>query len=230
MTFAERLNVCMLKKGLNSTELGKRVGVARQTVSFWKSGRNLPSRALIPQIAELLDTSAEWLLSGKESNGPEVRAFLPGEKTPPPGFVSVPEYRVTFAAGGPNGEPTWEEVHEAEESWYRASFFERRGIRPERCKRVRVTGDSMEPFLFSGDRVLIEEELSHRPGDVKIEDGAIYVVNIEGDCRVKRLAKIKNGIRVISDNAEKYPPEDYVNEEADRILIYGRVHEVCRSL
>lgn len=68
-----------------------------------------------------------------------------------------------------------------------------------------------------------------RFGSVRIDDVCIYVLCIEGTCKIKRLSRIKNGLMVISDNP-KYAPETYTGEECNRIFVYGRVLEINRSL
>lgn len=227
-SFSERFKRARERAGLSVADIAARCGVSGQAVYNWENGSAPRSADRMKKLADVLGVPQSWLAFGQGELPPSpVHSFSPGD-TPPEGFVAIPEYKVTFAAGSENGEPTWEETHETEETWYRSSFFKRHGIDPRRCRRVRVVGDSMEPFLFAGDRVLIEEEPD--PSSVAIEDGAVYVINLEGDCRIKRLARIKGGIRVISDNAEKYPPEDYVGDEADRIRIYGRVYEVSRMI
>ena len=223
----QKVRELLKKKGITQRELAARMKLTPSAVNQWMTGRSTLTLDRARELAVILGVPFLTLISEDQPGG-EVHAFVPGEEEPPEGFVSIPEYKVTFAAGGTNGEPTWEDVHDAEEAWYRESFFKRHRIDASRCKRVRVVGDSMAPTLVSGDRVLIEEERD--PSSVSIEDGAIYVINLDGDCRIKRLARIKDGIRVISDNAEKYPPEDYVGEDADRIRIYGRVYEVNRMM
>ena len=87
----------------------------------------------------------------------------------------------------------------------------------------------MEPSICSGDRVLWVMEPDPQVGCVSITDGAVYVISVGGEMRVKRLANTKDGIIIKSDNPE-YPPEKYLREECDQVRIYGRVIEVTRSI
>lgn len=223
---ARRVRELLEQKQLTQKEVAEKLDVTPSSVNQWLSGKTSLTVERVKALADVLGVHPRELFADAHGGEP-VKSFTPGD-TPPSGYVAIPEYKLSFAAGGPNGEPEWEETHEAKSRWYSDEFFASAGLDPARCKRFKVVGDSMEPTLYANDRVLIEEELD--PHGVNIEDGAIYVINLEGDCRIKRLAKIKNGIRVISDNADKYPPEDYTGDEADRILIYGRVYEINRRI
>lgn len=93
---------------------------------------------------------------------------------------------------------------------------------------VEVDGDSMEPTLRSGDRVMVDT------GNTKLVPGQVYAVRDEltNTVMVKRLARATEGdpndrrIRVISDNSERathiLPIEN--------IVIIGRVVWMARRL
>ena len=87
----------------------------------------------------------------------------------------------------------------------------------------------MEPFIYDGDKVTWICEPCPEIGCVHIVDGAIYVISVDGNLKIKRLQTCKDGIVVISDN-ERYPAETYTNEECNRIRVYGRVIDLQRHL
>lgn len=161
-----------------------------------------------------------------------VRSFCPEEEQLPTGFVSVPEYTLEFSAGtgGEPTEPEWCIKSDSVPAWYRADFFQNMHVNPDRCRRAKVHGDSMEPFIYDGDTILFEEFLSKEPRANHIYDGDIYVITLNGDYRVKRLAKCQGGLIVYSDNP-RFKEERYVGENCDNsIRVYGHVLEVSRSL
>ena len=53
-------------KGLTQTELGERVGVSFQAVSKWERGETLPDVAALPDLANVLETSIDYILLGGE--------------------------------------------------------------------------------------------------------------------------------------------------------------------
>lgn len=212
-------------KGLTQAGLARFCKVSSAAVSHWMKGEGIDYRNIL-KIAEYLNVSPKWLETGEG----EIKTYCAGEEEPPTGVIAIPEYELRFTAGG-NGtnEPEWEAVHTSRPVWYEIADLQKYGVRPESCRRARVTGESMEPTLCSGDRVLWAEEPDPRFGNVRIDDGCIYVLCIEGTCKIKRLSRIKNGLMVISDNP-KYSPETYIGEECNQIYIYGRVLEINRSL
>ena len=60
--------ICLLRKakGLTQSELGERLGVSFQAVSKWERGETLPDTALLPDLARVLETSVDYILSGGE--------------------------------------------------------------------------------------------------------------------------------------------------------------------
>ena len=83
-----------------------------------------------------------------------------------------------------------------------------------------VEGDSMYPALSRGDIVVCDSCGWSGEG--------IYVLRMNGDGYVKRLAKRPGKIVVISDNA-KYPPHEESTEN-ESIEIVGRVHCAIKQL
>ena len=51
-------------KGLTQAELGDRLGLSFQAVSKWERGETLPDTAILPELAEVLQTSVDLILSG----------------------------------------------------------------------------------------------------------------------------------------------------------------------
>lgn len=211
-------------RGLTQASLARFCGVSTGAVSQWMSGGGIDSKN-IEKISQFLDVSQHWLLTGEG----EIKTYCANEENPPMGVIAIPEYELRFSAGG-NGadEPEWEVVNNSRPVWYEIEELRKYGVNPERCKRAKVTGDSMEPTLSPGDVVLWAQEVDPRVGCVHILDGCIYVMSIEGTCKIKRLSRVKSGLAVMSDNP-RYSTETYTGDECDNIRIYGRVLEFKRS-
>ncbi len=54
------------EKGLTQSELGERLGVSFQAVSKWERGEALPDITLLPDIARILETTIDFILTGSE--------------------------------------------------------------------------------------------------------------------------------------------------------------------
>ena len=110
------------------------------------------------KLAELLGCDAEALrhesVPKRRKSAPRRLRFVPPE---PPGapLAGVPELDVAAAAGGGafNADAAVEKAR-----WYlpEAMLRHEGGARPEDLRILRVQGDSMEPLLREGDRLLVD--------------------------------------------------------------------------
>lgn len=66
---AEQIYALRKAKGLTQNELGERVGVSFQAVSKWERGETLPDITVLPDLARVLETSVDNILSGGEKTG-----------------------------------------------------------------------------------------------------------------------------------------------------------------
>ena len=130
-------------------------------------------------------------------------------------YPSVPEYNILVSAGA--GSFVTEE--EVRSHWpFNADYLERElRVSQNHLALVEVRGDSMEPTLSSGDRVLVNLH------DINISQPGIFVI-FDGDGTVvKRLERVYDAdrptIALISDNQihKRYEVDD------DRVKVIGRV-------
>ena len=54
-------------KGLTQNDLGERLGVSFQAVSKWERGETLPDTAILPDLANILGTTVDYILNGGEN-------------------------------------------------------------------------------------------------------------------------------------------------------------------
>lgn len=146
-----------------------------------------------------------------------IRAFDP-EDGVPEDMVLVPESRIEFAAG--DGRIYYELVEDQEPASYRRSWFQKYGINPDRVKRFRVTGDSMEPYLFARDTILVNQD------ETDVVDGRLYALRYGDQLRVKQLSKRLDGTLILRSINPAYKDEEVPAEMAnEHITIIGRVRD-----
>lgn len=230
-TFSQRLREARAESGLSRQQIADQLKITYQSVSEWETKNNRPRPERLEQLAKILGVSAAWLATGEGlPKQQQILSYTP-ETEVPDGYSCVPEYQLSLGAhSGPGAEPEWEELREEKPIFYPDEFFYAHHTTPEKCKRARVHGDSMEPFIYDGDKVTWIDEDCPEIGCVRIVDGSIYVISIDGNFKIKRLQTCKNGIVVISDNERRYPPETYLEDECNRIRVYGRVIDLQRHL
>lgn len=221
MSFAKRLSALMTQKGVSDAELSRRIGLSRQAISYWRKGRNEPTPSVLVTVAEALGTNALWLKTGDD----EVQSTpvaVTEDVTDNNDFVFVPEYSLSFGCA-PSGidAPEWIPIPENATA-YRLSFFQSRGLNPKNCRRIVAEGDSMQPLICDGDKVLIVDQAVGTP----IRDGKIYAISCGGSLKIKRLYRKANGDLIISSLNPKYPDEVIPNGDIDSLVrILGRVIE-----
>lgn len=220
-TLAERLQSEMQRNHLRMADVAKGAGLTSGAVSQLLHGitKTLKIENAI-RIAKVLDCDPIWLMTGEEVSRP-VQAYDEDDDTPPAGMVAIKQYRVSCQAGYGAPDPTYEEEHEARAVWYHMSFFQRLGVNPNKCCRLKVSGDSMSPLINDGDYILVD-----RTEGQPIIDGEIYAfVQSPGGIRVKRVFKpMRGGIIIHSDN-ERYPDEAYDDDTQVNFKLIGRVLE-----
>lgn len=100
---------------------------------------------------------------------------------------------------------------------FKRDWLARMRVDPDKSSVIYARGDSMYPTLNDGEVLLIDnnqtEPLSSR----------VYVINVDGDIRVKRLFKRPGGWVIASDNQDKMRYPDEPLTAISEIKILGRV-------
>lgn len=221
-TLSERMEIALAHaKGSDphksKSGLAKACGIRPASVTDWFNGRTKTlSYENAVRAAAYLHVNAKWLASGSEEMlSPSVGAFSPYSELEE-GFVEIPEYSVRFSAGP--GNMVIEPVEGAAKARYRESWFQERQINPENCKRFKVHGDSMEPFLWDGDTILVD------CAPQEIVSGKVYAFSLYGEMRVKILRPLMRGIQVKSLNPD-FPDEVLMPEDLETFRLIGRVRD-----
>lgn len=142
------------------------------------------------------------------------KAFL-SKPTTPDGFILVPHYEIQVSAG--HGALVHSEqivdYLAFKADWVRNTL----GVAQKDLALISVKGDSMEPTLSNEDLILVDMRKS------RVEDNAIYVLQLEGTLLVKRIQRKLDGtLHVMSDNA-RYQPEVVGADRASGLHVLGRV-------
>jgi phage repressor protein C with HTH and peptisase S24 domain len=99
--------------------------------------------------------------------------------------------------------------------FFRRDWLTAHGYRTENLAALKVKGRSMEPSLWEGDLIVINR------ADREPQNGAVFAVNHESECIIKRLRRSPGGWNLESDNPDKL---HYATEAcSERTEIIGRV-------
>lgn len=64
--FPERLSDLIYVRETNAIELGKRIGCDRKTIYAWKNGDTSPDIVMLVRLCDVLKTTPDYLLYGRE--------------------------------------------------------------------------------------------------------------------------------------------------------------------
>lgn len=190
-------------RGMTQAELGTLLGFSQQTIASWEIGRtDIPTETLA-RIAGMFGISTDKLLGIEPP--PEVPK---GVKIPVLGSIiaGIPIEAITEI-------DDYEEIPEAMART--GEFF-----------ALRVRGDSMEPVLYEGDRVICKRVPA-------ADDGDIAVVLINGyEATLKKVYTSPAGVTLVAYNPDVYEPHFYSNKEVRTLPleIQGVVVEMRRTL
>ena len=223
MNWHKRLTQAREAKNIKKSAFAKMVGVSAPTVTDWENGdtKMIEGSNLI-KVCNILGIHPEWLLKGEgpglksiESN---ILAVHPDDEQRED-VVYVPESKIEFSAG--NGRTAhYELVEDGEPASYRLSWFQKYGINPNRVRRFRVAGNSMEPMLYARDTILVNQD------ETNIVDGKLYAIRYGDELRVKFLSRRLDGTLVLHSANPNYKDEEVAPEMVnEHISIIGRVRD-----
>jgi phage repressor protein C with HTH and peptisase S24 domain len=229
-----------LGKPIKNAELARAAKTSSTSVGFWLDGSNGISATKARLLGEFLHVDPLWLETGEGTPGatgpqeahvnesadalrknwrsrPSVAAFHPDDDLPDD-IVLVPESRIEFSGG--NGRINYELVEDQEPATYRRSWFQKYGINPERVRRFRVAGDSMEPLLYARDTILVNLD------ETQVVDGRLYALRYGDQLRVKYLSRRLDGTLILRSVNPSYKDEEVSSELAnEHITVIGRVRD-----
>ena len=154
MSFSELLKQCRKKQGISQAELASKLGVTQQAVGKWESGKSSPDPSTVARIAELLNTTADYLLGlyrpVSNVSAPEERFF---------GSYSESLIPVIGTVKAGYGALAFEEDYGQEYA---------RVKDPSNYFYLVVRGDSMEPRIQDGDLALVHKQDTLENGDLGV--------------------------------------------------------------
>ena len=221
---------------LSQSELARRIRMTCTTISMMESERCGASVETVGRIAHELQVSTDFLLGKVEDPRPtgdiiyELRTKLArihdleNGTGPMPADEAAQEHIAIVevdAAAGPGALVGYE--HVIGDMKFPREWLRTQDLVAERCRLIRVVGESMEPTLPDRGLVLIDLQRKER------RDGKICVIRIGDELIVKRTVEdAQAGWLLKSDNPNKdgWPSEPW----PDNAEVVGQVRWVSRTL
>lgn len=230
-------------RGLNQSELARRLGIRPQSVQEWEARTTVPNARRLPAIADVLGVEARDLAPGAPLRVENVSAYPVGSAThrlpalgshpadsvsvnPTDGHVRLQEIPAPVAPGhveirrvgnGANPESPVSMIV-VSQSWAAAHFP---GRDPSAIRVIDVRGDAMAPTLSSGDWVFVDT--SERGVDID----ALWVFVVQGrrgpEYMIKRVQRRTDGSLMLIQDNDRYPPEVVDAAAQQRLEVAGLI-------
>ena len=200
----KNLAVLRKNKGLTQMQLAKLIGVSTSTVAMWETGRRKPDYHTIVRLADFFAVGFEELLG--------IEKTTPAEKE----NIAVPVLGYV-RAGQPNT---------ARQDIIGYEFINEELAKSGEIFALTVKGDSMEPKMSNGDRVIVRRQSTAESGQT-----VVALVGKE-EATVKKVQFHKEGLTLVPTNPD-YMPIYYTAQECENlpVTIAGVVVELrCKYL
>lgn len=233
MSYSQWVN---LRSGAADSKTGKPRGMRKATArkieaafnkpDGWLDYLELPAGAGKVSGAAMKDALRHLIPDG----GRAVIVHEPGsvyahhpEDPLPDDAIAIKESRLVKFSAGNGHRIDFELIEESEPAIYRRSWLQREGLNPDHLRRFKVKGDSMEPFLFENDSVLVN--LAEND-PARLIDGKVYALRYGEDLRMKRLYRRIDGTLILRSDNPTYGDEPVPPHLAEEhITIIGRVRD-----
>lgn len=207
MSFPELLRQCRKQKHMSQAELASLLGVTQQAVGKWESGKSSPDPTTVAKLAEILDTTADYLLGlfDPTAEGQTEERFFGSY------VYSLIPVIGTVKAG--YGALAYEEDYGKEYARVKdpSSYF-----------YLVVRGDSMEPRIHDGDLVAIRSQ-------PEVENGEIAAVRIGEEATLKHVYLHENFIELRPENPA-FSSIILSREDMNAVVIEGKAVGLCRDI
>jgi phage repressor protein C with HTH and peptisase S24 domain len=211
----KRLVKAIEAKGLNLKDVSLRIGRSHSYIQqFLHRGVpvQLPEKVRV-RLADLLELSEEEL--GKPEQSLPIR-LVKSE------VINVPEFAVQTSAGG--GAIVMTENKRRDWPFPPDYLRDELGLGTASLALLEVRGDSMEPTLHSGDRVMINMS------DCQIQQPGVFVLHDGDGTVIKRVEKVPFSeppmVLIRSDN----PTYGQYQVQGELIRVFGRVVWAAKRL
>lgn len=202
MTIGERIKYYRLAAGLTQQELADKIGVKLAAVSKYELGTvdNLPI-SRVERIADALGITGGQIMGWEEND------MIDGE-------ILVPV--VAEIAAGFDKQP----IRDYEMDRFPVPSVYAKGRRTDELFIIKVRGDSMYPMYQEGDHILAVRTPT-------VEDGEVAILQYEDNATIKRVERVKDGLRLIPINP-MYKSETVT--DGDKVRVVGKPLVLIREL
>ena len=222
MSLEDRIKFLMDKEGIDRDTLAEKTGLHAETIARYIRGDRVPNVEILVKMAKALNSSASYLLGETESVQENIAELFSEGKAESVQFVPVVSNKVVVACCG-NGSPYASDVQWEIEEMFPVPGSVLMGYGWQGAEFVIMTaeGDSMEPHIKDGDKVLFAK-------GIEVGLGEIGVFSLDGKLLIRGLIK-KNGIYTLKAHNWKAYADLDIDTKAENFFVIGKVLKVVSA-
>ena len=205
--FKDRLKELRVKQGLTQEMLAEKLNMGKSTIGMYENGKRLPSFEIEEEIADFFNVDLDYLRG--RSNKNTSNASLVNSS------INAVEMDVYGLASAGNGSL---DVEPRKETFIIGSDEKI----PNNSIVIGVVGDSMEPTLYEGDRILIN---TNDCTEWQMLNNKIVVVDINEE-RLVKVVRFNNFVLEFHSLNQFYPP--VVVKQGDEVKCLGVLVELLK--
>lgn len=231
-SFKDRLKQIMSERKISQSELSRRTGIGRNSISDYLNGKYEAKQDKVFELAKALNVNEAWLMGfdiskNRKIENNDITSIY--SKLTPPRQSNVLKYATNQLEEQNNDsdnlvdfnsyiqEKSAVDIYGCASAGIGERLYNEpiskefvRGYVPAHDIALKVNGDSMEPLFKNGQIIFIEK--SHT-----IKDGQIGVFIINGDAYVKKVYVEDNRLTLVSLN-KKYKDLYFYDNESVRLV------------
>lgn len=177
----------------------------QSTISRWETGSQEPTITNLKMLAEIFDVSLDYICGQTNDR----RSIFSTNKE-----ILVPV--VAEIAAGFDKQP----IRDYEMDRFPVPSVYAKGRRTDELFIIKVRGDSMYPMYQEGDHLLAVRTPT-------VEDGEVAILQYEDNATIKRVERVKDGLRLIPINP-MYKSETVT--DGDEVRVVGKPLVLIREL
>lgn len=206
MNIGNRIRQLREQLALTQEDVGNRIGVTKATVNRYETGEIDIKRTIAIKLADVLNTTPAYIMGWEDNNS--IDSDSEREDT-----IPIPIVGEVAAGMGRIADNHTIGYMNIPTSWLSSA---------EEHVLLKISGDSMEPEMHSGDVALIRCQSTVDSGDY-----AVALIDDENGV-IKRVLYGKDWIELQSTNT-MYAPRRFEGKDVSRIRIFGLVKKIIRD-
>ena len=205
-TLGTRLKALRKEKKLTQQQIADFIGVSKTSVIYWEKGETVPKHESLMSLAKVLNTSADWLLSGKLQPTITNVAKVNARMAPVLSWVQAGNW-TNIESVNLDGIDEWLPLPEDECS---------------NCFFLKVQGLSNFPDFLEGDYIVVDPDVYF--GDM--QSGDMIVVRRGDDATFKKLVIETDGSKYLQALNPEFKPNILAIDE--QCMFIGQVVDCVR--